>query len=171
MSEESKKYIKRHEGNGKAGHPFEAYEDTLGNWTIGYGHNCMIDPEFWDKKSKKLLIRKITPERADEIFDADYARVIADLTSPELSDFYIDKPAKVQMVLEDLCFNMGKRTLSTFGTFLFGIEQGEYDYAADRLLKTKYATQVGKRAVENADNLRSVAAEQASIAGEQEGEA
>jgi lysozyme len=52
-----------------------------------------------------------------------------------------------QNVIIDLAFNMGIKTLLTFHDTLAHIEAGEYDAAADAMASSRWATQVGQRAV------------------------
>ena len=50
----------------------------------------------------------------------------------------------------DLGFNMGVPTLSTFRNMLECLKQKDWDGAAKNLLDSKYAKQVGRRAIYNA---------------------
>jgi lysozyme len=59
-----------------------------------------------------------------------------------------------QAVLIDLSFNLGWAKFSQFVTFLGMVSAGNYMAAADDLLKTPWAAEVGPRATEDADILR-----------------
>lgn len=51
-----------------------------------------------------------------------------------------------QKVLVDMMFNLGPKTLAGFANTLRDIRFGRYAAAADRMLKSKWAAQVGPRA-------------------------
>jgi lysozyme len=63
----------------------------------------------------------------------------------------------VQEALVNLAFNMGMPNLMQFRKTLILLRDGAWDRAADELLDSRYATQVGYRAVEVADMIRSAA--------------
>lgn len=58
-------------------------------------------------------------------------------------------------VLTNMMFNMGARTLGGFTTTLRLVQQGLYADAAKQMLKSKWASQVGKRAVRLAKQMDS----------------
>ena len=59
-----------------------------------------------------------------------------------------------QDVLIDMAYNLGFFGLSTFKNTLAYIANGNYDKAADNMLKSKWATQVKGRAEELAEMMR-----------------
>ena len=59
-----------------------------------------------------------------------------------------------KMVLIDMCF-MGYKTFRTFHKMLFALELGNFDKAADEILRSEWANQVHGRALENAEIMRS----------------
>ena len=63
----------------------------------------------------------------------------------------------VQEALVNLCFNMGIPRLMQFKKTLAYIQEGDYKKAANELLDSRYAHQVGYRAVEVAQMIRSAA--------------
>lgn len=123
------------------------YRDILGKPTIGIGHLIRKDETFPDS---------ITRWGALKLYDEDYAEHERDAASiPELGqlkktgDFSRFYGAGV-----DLVFNMGKKGLSKFRGMLSAISKGDFNTAAKELLDSNYAKQVGQRAVENAEILR-----------------
>ena len=64
-------------------------------------------------------------------------------------------PESVQEALVDLAFNMGTPTLLTFKRALRALQAQEWDNAADEILSSRYAKQVGRRAEIIADMIRS----------------
>lgn len=114
------------------------YVDTTGNVTIGVGRN--------------LTANGISMAEAKILLSGDMQQAISDCAQalewwPTLDDVR-------QRVLANLCFNMGLPTLLTFTTFLTLVGQTKYNAAADDLLQTKWAGQVGQRAVRLAAVLR-----------------
>jgi lysozyme len=65
-------------------------------------------------------------------------------------------PEPIQEALVNLCFNMGIPRLLQFKKTLSLIQEGKYSKAANELLDSRYASQVGYRAVEVAQMIRSV---------------
>ena len=62
-------------------------------------------------------------------------------------------PIEAQYVFIDLCFNLGIHTLLSFRKTLAFCELGEWEKAAAELLNSKYARQVGRRAIFNSEQL------------------
>jgi len=114
------------------------YRDTVGKLTIGVGRN--------------LDDNGITQLEAMYLLDNDISDVMAELV--KLPWFGILSPVR-QAVLVDMAFNMGVATLMTFHNTLEHIQDGEYDLAANSMFASKWASQVGKRAAEDADMMRS----------------
>ena len=122
------------------------YTDTPGHVTVGWGHNCdamPLDPSLY------LPDGSITQETADSVFSDDLVRATVPLIN-NCTPWYQSLGPVRQAVLQDLSFNMGWPTLSTFKTFLGCVSAGNYQAAADDLLGTLWARQVGIRATEDA---------------------
>jgi lysozyme len=62
-------------------------------------------------------------------------------------------PEPAQIVLVDMCFNMGISRLLNFRNMIKAMEQDDWDKAADELLDSKYAAQTKRRARMNASLL------------------
>lgn len=117
------------------------YDDGLHNMTIGYGH----------KIGKGENFGSITKEKADEIFDSDYNRIYSQI-APQMTFATADPLTKA--VLMDMAFNMGPYFLNKFPTLSKAIKEGNFELASNEILSSKYASQVGKRAIRNAVALR-----------------
>lgn len=118
--------IARHEG--KRNRP---YVDTVGKLTIGVGHN--LD----DKPISDAAIAQIL---ADDI--ADCRRDAA--TFPWFVGL---DPARQDVVL-DMLFNLGLKRFTGFKNTIAAIESGRYVVAADLMLDSLWAKQVGRRSQE-----------------------
>ena len=130
------KQIKRHEG-----FVSNAYKDSLGYLTIGYGR--LID------KSKG---GGITESEAEYLLANDVNGVYDSLMH-NLSCFTtLDAPR--QAVLLNMAFQMGVHGLMQFKSTLNLIELGDYDAAADNMLKSLWASQTPNRAKEMATQMR-----------------
>ena len=121
--------LKKHEGV-----RLYPYEDTTGHWTIGIGHN--------------LTDKGITLEESECLLREDIDDVELQLDK-ELS-WWRRKPENVQLVLADMCFNLGISGLLTFDKFLHAIKCNAWETAQMEMLDSLWAKQVGTRA----DDLR-----------------
>lgn len=116
------------------------YRDTVGKLTIGYGHN--LDAEGL---CEAALVAQL-----------EYDMTKASRHLDRFLPWWAEKPDNAKRVLLNMTFNMGIGTVLTFKRTLEHIRLGRYKDAADALLQSRYATQVGDRAKRLAALLRSV---------------
>lgn len=114
------------------------YRDTVGKLTIGIGRN--LD----DVGISRIEAVYLCSNNIDQCFD--------DLRK-NFSWFNI-LPDNAQLVLVDMCFNMGIGKLLTFKNTLLLIQNGKYEEASISMLQSKWATQVGNRAIEDSNLLK-----------------
>jgi len=107
--------------------------------TIGVGRN--------------LLDNGITEEEAMYLLNNDIAAVIGKLDKHWIA--WRKLPITAQYVCIDVVFNMGINTWMSFRKTRAYMELGEFDKAGDELLDSKYAKQVGRRAIFNSEQLKS----------------
>lgn len=113
------------------------YRCTSGKLTIGIGRN--------------LDDNGITEQEAMILLHNDIVRVKNQLSHlPE----YLNLDEVRRTVLANMCFNLGIGGLRTFKKMLSALDHGDYDKAADEMLESKWAHQVGKRAVRLARQMR-----------------
>lgn len=129
-----KTLLKRHEGVRA-----RAYPDSLGILTVGVGRN-LEETDFSPDEIERML-------NNDIVKAAKSARACLSVFD-DLSDTR-------QMVLVDMAFNLGQTRLMKFAKFLNALQMGDYDEAADQMLASKWATQVGARAQTLAAMMRS----------------
>lgn len=125
MTEELLDVIAHHECIG--GKPnLTAYKDSLGIWTIGYGHNIQDKP--------------IRAERAVEIFKDDVQDAINECyhAFPWFADLELPR----QHAMINLVFNMGIVRVLKFKNFLLAMSLGDYDTAVVHLRDSLWARQV-----------------------------
>ena len=118
-----------------------AYLDTKGILTVGRGHNCIARPVGGVTQAGDT----ITQEQDDALFSADVADACTQLDKALPWWSALDDAR--QNVMLDLTFNMGIATLRTFNNTLAHIEAGEYDEAAAGMAASRWAREVGNRAV------------------------
>jgi lysozyme len=105
------------------------YRDFLGNWTVGIGHN---------------LSKPLSDTIIELLFTEDLAEAIDSLD--ESLPWWRTLDEVRQRALVNLCFNMGIGGLLTFKKTLAFFKLGFYEDAAENLLDSEYAKQVGRRA-------------------------
>lgn len=119
-----------------------AYQDSLGYWTIGVGH--LIDR----KKGGRL------PEHIiDALLDYDISTHAGELERALPWTKELDHVR--QCVLVDMTFNLGIAGLLGFRNTLAAVKEQRWDDAAAGMLASRWAKQVGPRAVRLADMMRS----------------
>ena len=124
---------KRHEGL-----RLKPYKDTEGVLTIGYGHNL-------EEGISEDIARYILEE---DIFNHALELKEAFPVIMELSTVRRD-------VLINMAFNLGVSRLRKFKKMWEALYIEKYSVAADEMLDSKWREQVGDRAVELADRMRS----------------
>jgi lysozyme len=117
------------------------YADTMGHQTVGVGHN--LDSSPLPGEAYPMSQERILEVLAQDIVDAQ------DELHAALPWVAALDPVR-KAVLTDMAFNMGIRTLLTFHHTLGFIESGEWIAAAQGMLESLWANQVGIRATEDA---------------------
>lgn len=113
------------------------YEDTLGIPTIGYGRNL---------RDVGLRPDEIELLFANDLKAAESAARALVAAFPGLSE-------NRKAVLVNMAFNLGEK-LGAFSETLRHINAGDFDKAADAMLDSLWAKQVGKRAARLATMMR-----------------
>lgn len=113
-----------------------AYLDTTGLWTIGYGHH-----DLHTHAGMSWTQAFATNQLSMDISQAEMAMD----RSPSL-DWWRHLSDPRQDVLVNMGFNLGVAKLVTFITFLPFVKSGQYAQAADDMLTTDWAKEVGARA-------------------------
>ncbi len=122
---ELKDQLKAHEG-----FRLRPYRCTAGKLTIGVGRN--------------LESRGISKDEAELMLENDILIAVSEI---ELYFPWVGKLSKSrQLVVVDMCFNMGIGRLRGFKKMLTAIAMGDFDRAATEMLDSTWANQVGARA-------------------------
>lgn len=125
--------LERHEGK-----RLKPYRDTAGKLTIGVGRN-LDDVGLSEDEVDALLIN-------------DIGRVEHDLF--RLVPCYSSLPDPQQRVLANMAFNLGVTGLLKFQHMLAAVAARDFNTAAQEMLDSAWAKQVGTRAIELADQMR-----------------
>ena len=131
--ERLRKQITKHEGI-----EYKLYRCTSNKLTIGVGRN--------------IEDRGISHDTAMQMLDEDIDICINELQ--QTVSYWDDLPERVQEALVNLCFNMGIKRLMAFKKTFGYLREGMFDKAADELLDSRYANQVGQRAIDVAHMIR-----------------
>jgi lysozyme len=125
--------LTRHEGV-----RLKPYRDTVGKLTIGIGRN-LDDVGLHQHEASYLL-------------SGDIDRAVRGLTA-RYEWFEKLDPVR-QAVVTNMAFNLGLSRLAGFRNTLALIARGQYGEASDAMLQSKWAEQVGQRAVELSAQMR-----------------
>ena len=129
--------LRKHEGV-----ETHAYKCTAGKTTIGVGRN--IDPNGGIGLSN---------DEIDYLLANDVERVDAELF--QVFSWYDDLDDPRKDAIMDMCFNMGLPRLMQFKKALGAMSAKNYDSAAVEFLDSRWAKQVGQRAISITDIIRS----------------
>lgn len=115
----------RHEGKRK--HP---YRDTTGHLTVGVGRNIDAVP--------------FSDDEIDLMLHNDIDRCIHDLVT---FSWFPALDSVRQRALVDMRFNLGPGGFRGFKKFIAAMERGAYADASEHMLNSRWANQVGRRAI------------------------
>jgi lysozyme len=131
--ERLKESVEKHEGFSR-----KVYKDTLGIDTIGYG----------------FAIK-------DLVLESDIASILLDRKLFDLSlrcynkfQWLSEKPAIVQEVVIEMCYQLGVTGFSKFKRTIGFLEEGDYKKASLEMLRSKWAKQTTNRANEMSNRVR-----------------
>ena len=139
--------VKEHEGVKNT-----IYKDSKGNPTIGVGFN--LNRSDANKRLKSVgadpkLIKsgkgQLTEKQIDTLYKEDLNKA-KNSAKKLVSKTWDELPKGVQGALTEMAFNLGEGGLSEFKNTLGYIEEKRFKLAAQSMLKSKWARQVGDRA-------------------------
>ena len=129
---------------------YEIYNDHLGLATFGIGHLVILDDEEYGKP----LGTRISEERVRECFDRDVQSVLRDCKL--LYKDFDELPEEVQQIVANMMFNMGYGRLSKFKGMKAGVDEKDWNKAADEMIDSRWYKQVTNRAQRLVDRMRQV---------------
>jgi len=106
------------------------YKCSAGKLTIGYGHNVEDNP--------------IPEAFADQLLGYDIAGALAEC---ERFDWFFDLDDVRKRVIINMVFNLGFNGVSKFKKMIAALEEKRFSLAASEMLDSRWANQVGRRAL------------------------
>ena len=134
LMERIKEQLVRHEGL-----RLKPYRCTAGKLTIGIGRN--LDDSGISQTEAYLLLENDIQNCEQQLVD-------------EIPETYNGLDEVRKSVLLNMCFNLGISGLLGFNNTLAFIAAGDWERAANGMLASKWAKQVGRRAVELSELMR-----------------
>lgn len=125
--------LKRHEGIRLF--PYKCTADKL---TIGVGRN-LEDVGISEQEAETMLLNDIEVAKAQLIQKFPWTKEMDEVRFAALINF---------------TFNVGIGTVAKFKNAMGQLKDGNYDTAADEFLDSRWAKQVGNRAIEVTDQIR-----------------
>lgn len=129
---------------------YEIYLDHLGLPTFGIGHLVREeDPENgWEVGTT------VSEERVVDVFESDIAITIKDCE--KLYDDFYDLPEEAQLIIANMCFNLGYPRLSKFKGMKAGVDARDWNRAADEMVDSRWYRQVTNRADRLVERMRAI---------------
>ena len=129
---------------------YEIYNDHLGYATFGIGHLVTeSDPE-----QGQSLGTAVSSDRVTEAFESDIQGVLrdCDILYPDFSSL----PEEAQQIIANMMFNLGRPRLSKFAGMKSGVDERNWERAADEMVDSRWYAQVGPRAERLVDRMKNV---------------
>lgn len=128
----------------------DIYLDHLGYPTFGIGHLITAD----DPESGQKVGTIISDERVRQAFETDVVSVIEDCH--KLYNDFDELPEEVQQIIANMMFNMGRTRLSKFRGMKRGVDNRDWNAAADEMVDSRWYRQVTNRADRLVQRMRAV---------------
>lgn len=125
--------LKIHEGM-----KLKPYKCTAGKLTIGIGRN--LEDVGISEDEANMLLRHDIQEATEQLLHA----------FPWMGDF---NDARISAMI-NFTFNVGIGTVKKFEKALTAMQEGNFELAADEMMDSRWARQVGNRAVEVTEQIR-----------------
>jgi len=130
---------------------FEIYLDHLGLPTFGIGALVKEhDPEYG-----LAVGTPVSEERVRQRFNLDIAVTLEDCL--RLYPDFDELPEEAQLVIANMCFNLGYPRLSKFKGMKAGVDARDWNRAADEMVDSKWFDQVPNRAKRLVKRIRDLA--------------
>ena len=122
------------------GYKYEIYLDHLGYPTLGVGHLITQKDEEYGQEVGTV----VDEERIKECLQNDIDIVCRELDKN--MPWWRGLNDNRRRVMANMCFNLGYPRLSGFKNFLSAMQDEDWEKAAEEMMDSKWATQVGDRA-------------------------
>ena len=129
------------------GYKYEIYLDHLGYPTFGVGHLVLEK----DEEHGKPVGTPVSEERILECLSKDIDIVCDELDMKD--PWWRNLDDNRQRVMANMCFNLGHPRLSNFKKFIGAMQITDWETAAVEMMDSKWARQVGNRAIRLRDRV------------------
>ena len=133
-----------------AGCVYKIYTDHLGYPTFGIGHLIIeSDPE-----NGQAVGTPVSNDRVDAAFDGEVEVVLSEckVLYPDFEDL----PEEAQQIIANMMFNLGRPRLSKFVGMKRGVDEKDWNSAADEMVDSRWYRQVGARAERLVNRMREI---------------
>ena len=122
------------------GYKYEIYLDHLGYPTMGVGHLILEK----DEEHGKEVGTPVSEDRIMECLNNDI-KIVCDELDRGMA-WWRGLNDNRKRIMANMCFNLGCPRLSKFKKFLAAMKDEDWETAAEEMMDSKWATQVGDRA-------------------------
>ena len=129
---------------------YEIYLDHLGYPTFGIGHLVTKS----DMEHGWSVGTDVEEDRVHEVFEEDVQTVLSDCK--KLYHNFYHLPEEVQLIIANMMFNMGLTRLSKFKGMKRGVDDCDWQAAADEMVDSRWYRQVTNRAERLVKRMRNV---------------
>ena len=143
-------YRLREELANDEGCKYEVYLDHLGYPTFGIGHLITDD----DPECGTSVGTEVSSDRVQEAFDSDIESVLSDCERLYVQFEHL--PEEVQLIIDNMMFNMGYTRLNKFKGMKRGVDARNWEEAADEMVDSRWYKQVSRRADRLVVRMRSI---------------
>lgn len=129
---------------------YEIYLDHLGLPTFGIGHLVIEgDLEYGEEVGTP-----VSEDRVAEAFEQDIQITLEDCD--RLYDDFDELPEEAQLIIANMCFNLGRPRLSKFKGMKRGVDARDWNAAADEMVDSQWYRQVTNRAERLVQRMRAI---------------
>ena len=120
---------------------YETYHCSLGHLTGGIGHLITEwDEEFYEKP----IGTRVPNEQVNDWFEKDIKVTISDCKI--IFDNFDNLPEEAQLVIANMCFQLGRPRLSKFKNFIAAVKDEDWQRAGDEMQDSRWYKQTTNRA-------------------------
>ena len=120
---------------------YETYHCSLGHLTGGIGHLIIEwDEEFYEQP----IGTKVPNEQVNDWFEKDIKVTINDCKI--IFDNFDNLPEEAQLVIANMCFQLGRPRLSKFKNFIAAVKDEDWQRAGDEMQDSRWYKQTTNRA-------------------------
>ena len=120
---------------------YETYRCSLGHVTGGIGH---LITEWDEEVYSGPIGTKIPHQQVDDWFAKDIETTIKDCNL--IFSHFHDLPEDAQLVIANMCFQLGRPRLSKFKNFISAVNNSDWARAADEMEDSRWYRQTTARA-------------------------